>query len=185
MQKKSLKWKSKTQIPENTSYRMIFGHEHAEDISYVYVVCFNRFLTFLRNKIKKDRPPTYDIAQFQITVLVRFGSVWFWSFTVLLIAQFQITVLVRYGFGWSQFYQLSGLAVFCCVLFIRNWEFDGRSPSVFCFCFCFCFAFVFVCFCFVFCQKDSPWFGCIMYCYRYRQLSHKNVEVSEFNSLRE
>ena len=47
------------------------------------------------------------------------------------IAQFQITVLVRYGSGWSQFYQLSCLGVFCCVLFVRNWEFDERSPSVF------------------------------------------------------
>ena len=34
-------------------------------------------------------------AQFQITVLVCFGSVWFWLVTVLLIAQFQITDFFR------------------------------------------------------------------------------------------
>ena len=45
--------------------------------------------------------------------------------------RFQIAVLVQYGSGWSRFYQLTGLGVFCCVLFIRNWGFDGRSPSVF------------------------------------------------------
>ena len=36
--KKSLKWKRETQIPENTSYKMNFLPEHAEDIVNVYVV---------------------------------------------------------------------------------------------------------------------------------------------------
>ena len=36
---------------------------------------------------------------------------------------------------------------------------------------------------FGFCQTDNPRFSCIMYCYRYRQLTRKNLEVSEFNSL--
>ena len=37
---KSLKWKRKTQIPEKkkNSYKMIFQPEHAENISYIYVV---------------------------------------------------------------------------------------------------------------------------------------------------
>ena len=60
-------------------------------------------------KIRRTDSKIY-IARFQIRVLVRFGSVWFWLVTVLL---------------------LSALGIFCCVLFIRNWEFDGRSPSVF------------------------------------------------------
>ena len=38
---------------------------------------------------------------------------------------------VRFGLVWSRFYQLSGLRIFRCVLFIRNWEFERRSPSVF------------------------------------------------------
>ena len=38
--------------------------------------------------------------------------------------------LIPYGFGWLRFYQLCGLWVFCCVLFIRNQEFERRSPSV-------------------------------------------------------
>ena len=51
-------------------------------------------------------------AWFQITVWVRFGSVWFWLVTVLLIA-------------WPR------SRLICCILFIRNWEFDGRKTSVF------------------------------------------------------
>ena len=39
--------------------------------------------------------------------------------------------LIQYGSGRSRFYQLSGLGVLCCVLFIRNGEIDGRSPSFF------------------------------------------------------
>ena len=34
------------------------------------------------------------------------------------------------------------------------------------------------------CQTDNPRFICIMYCYRYRQLTRKNLEVGEFSSLR-
>ena len=38
---------------------------------------------------------------------------------------------------------------------------------------------------FGFCQTDtSPRFSCIMYCYRHRQLTRKNLEVSEFSTLR-
>ena len=37
---------------------------------------------------------------------------------------------VQFGLVWSCFYQLFGLGVFCCVLFIRNWEFE-RSPWFF------------------------------------------------------
>ena len=39
---------------------------------------------------------------------------------------------------------------------------------------------------FGFCQTDNPRFSCIMYsyCYRYRQVTHKNMEVSEFSTLR-
>ena len=36
--KKSLNWKSKTQIPEKTSYKINFRPEQPEDISYVNVV---------------------------------------------------------------------------------------------------------------------------------------------------
>ena len=68
-------------------------------------------------------------------------------------------MLVQYGSGWSRFYQLSGLGVFCCVLFVRNWEFDERSPSVW--------------------SNRYPRFSCIMYCYNsYRQLTSKNLEVN-------
>ena len=37
---------------------------------------------------------------------------------------------------------------------------------------------------FGFCQTDNPRFIFIMYCYRYRQLTSKNPDVSEFSTLR-
>ena len=37
---------------------------------------------------------------------------------------------------------------------------------------------------FSFCQTDNSWFSCIMYCYRYRQLNCKNLEISGLSSLR-
>ena len=37
---------------------------------------------------------------------------------------------------------------------------------------------------FGFCRTDNPRFSCIMYCYKYRQLTHKNLEVSEFSTKR-
>ena len=35
----------------------------------------------------------------------------------------------------------------------------------------------------LFCQTDNPRFSCIMYCYRYPQLTRENLEVSEFSTL--
>ena len=81
-------------------------------------------------------------ARFQITVLVRFGSVWFWLVTVLLIV-WPRSLLLR------PFHKL------------RIWW--KKSVS--------------------FCQTDSPRFSCTMYCYRYPQLTRKNLEVSELSSL--
>ena len=37
---------------------------------------------------------------------------------------------------------------------------------------------------FCFCQTDNPLFSCIMYSYGYRQLTSKNLGVSEFSTLR-
>ena len=55
------------------------------------------------------------------------------TFIVINNAQFQIPDFSRFGFGlvqfgsvWSQFYQLFGLGVFWCVLFIRNWEMERK-----------------------------------------------------------
>ena len=45
--------------------------------------------------------------------------------------QFQITNFSRFGSVWSRFYQLFGLRVFYCILFIQNWEFERRSRSDF------------------------------------------------------
>ena len=84
------------------------------------------------------------IARFQITVLVRFGSVWFWLFTVLSIVWPQSLLLCPFHKK------------------LRIWW--KKS--------------------FGFCQTDNPRFSCIKYCYRNPQLTRKNLEVSEFSTLR-
>ena len=83
-------------------------------------------------------------TQFQIAVLVRFGSVWFWLVTVLLIV-------------WPR-------SLLLCPIHrkLRIWW--NKS--------------------FNFCQTDNPRFSCIVYCYSYRQLICKNLQVSEFSFLR-
>ena len=78
------------------------------------------------------------IAWFQITVLVRFGPVWFWLVTVSLIVWPRSLLLCPFHKK------------------LRIWW--KKS--------------------FGFCQTDNPRFSCIMYCYRYRQLTSKNLEVN-------
>ena len=78
------------------------------------------------------------IAQFQVTVLVRLGSVWFWLVTVLLLV-------------WPQSFLLCP--------FHKKLRIWWKKS-------------------FGFCQTDNPRFSCIMYCYRYRQLTRKNLEVN-------
>ena len=68
---------------------------------------------------------------------------------------------------WPWFYQLLGLGVFCCVLFIRNWKLVRRCLLLlFCFVlffvlFCFGFCFVLFCFLFLFCFV----FVCLLLCF--------------------
>ena len=83
-------------------------------------------------------------ARFQITVLVRFGSVWFWLVTILLVVWPRSLLLCPYHKK------------------LRTWW--KKS--------------------FAFCQTDTPRFSCIMYYYRYRQLTSKNLEESEFSTIR-
>ena len=100
-----------------------------------------RITSFEKRKLRKYA--CVHVVRFQITVLVHFGSVWFWLVTVLIIVWPRSLLLCPF---------LKKLRIW--------WK---KSLG--------------------FCQTDNPRFSCIMYCYRYRQLTSKNLEVSEFSTI--
>ena len=83
-------------------------------------------------------------VRFQITVLVRFSSVWFWLVTVL------VTV-------WL------GSLLLC--PFQKKLRIRWKKS-------------------FGFYQTHNPRFSCIMFCYKYLQLTWLNLKVSESSTLR-
>ena len=97
-----------------------------------------------KKKKQKKKNQTKKKNKKKKTVLVCFGSVWFWLVTVLLI-------------DWP-------LNLLLCPFHKKPRIWWKKS--------------------FGFCQTDNPRFSCIMYCYRYRQLTRKNLKVvAEFRSI--